>query len=120
MPTLLAAQIKARELAAPRIVSMVPANGAVDVDPALTTLVIRFDRPMRGSYTFVGSPCRHPQARVGGPHWDDSQMVLTVDVQMTPGHTYHYWLNQGQFLGFRAADGTPLTPVEVRYTVADR
>ncbi|MBK7673070.1 MAG: DUF4932 domain-containing protein [bacterium] len=116
---LLAAQLKAMERARPRIVSMVPANGAVDVDPALTTLVIRFDRLMRGQYTFMGVPADIPAA-VGAPHWDDSQMSLSVDVQLTPGHTYHYWLNQGQNLGFRAADGTPLTPVEVRFTVADR
>ena len=116
----LAAQITARELAAPHIVSMVPANGAVDVDPAVTTLVIRFDRPMTtSSCAFVGGPDDIPKP-AGGPHWDDSQTVLTLDVQMTPGRTYHYWLNQGRFLGFCAADGTPLTPVEVRYTVADR
>jgi hypothetical protein len=115
----LAADIKARELAAPRIVSMVPANGAVDVDPALTTLVIRFDRPMKGSYSFVAKPEDIPTV-VGTPHWDDSKTALTLDVQMTPGRTYHYWLNQGHSMSFRAVDGTPLTPVEVRFTVADR
>ncbi|MBK7772214.1 MAG: DUF4932 domain-containing protein [bacterium] len=116
----LAAQITARELAAPHIVSMVPANGAVDVDPALTTLVIRFDRPMTASScAFVGRPDDIPTV-ARAPQWDDSVTSLTVEVQMTPGRTYHYWLNHGQNLGFRAADGTPLTPVEVRYTVADR
>lgn len=116
----LAAKLRALELARPHIVAMVPANGAVDVDPALTTLVIRFDRPMTArGYAFVGDPKDIPTI-VSAPQWDDSLTSLTVEVQMTPGRTYHYWLNQGQYMSFRAADGTPLEPVEVTYTVADR
>jgi hypothetical protein len=116
----LAAKLKALELARPRIVSMVPANGAVDVDPALTTLVIRFDRPMTAKgYSFVGDAKDIPTV-ARAPQWDDSLTSLTVEVQMTPGRTYHYWLNHGQYMSFRAADGTPLEPVEVTFTVADR
>lgn len=116
----LAVQLKALELARPRIVAMVPTNGAVDVDPALTTLVIRFDRPMKAKgYAFVGDPKDIP-AVVSAPQWDDSLTTLTVEVRMTPGRTYHYWLNQAQYMSFRAADGTPLEPVEVTYTVAER
>jgi hypothetical protein len=116
----LAAEIEAHEKVTPRIVSMVPANGATDVDQALTTLVIRFDRPMKpGGYAFVGATVDVPEV-VGKPRWDDTATILTADVRLVPGRTYHYWLNSTRYMSFRAADGSPLDPVEVTFTVADR
>jgi hypothetical protein len=102
----------------PHIVSMTPANGDEAVDSTLAVLTITFDRPMRtGSWSFVGSKDDVP-AFDGQPSFDGSGKVLTVKVKLARGKSYHYFLNSDRFSGFRAADGTPLEPVEVRFTVA--
>ena len=65
----IAAKSKAEADRAPRLVSMTPANGASDVDPAMTELVITFDRPMRDqSWSVVGNPADTPKVTgfVGG------------------------------------------------------
>lgn len=102
----------------PRVLSMTPDNGSASVDPALATLTITFDRRMRtDSWSFVGSKDDVPSFD-GKPSFDASGKVFSVAMKLVRGKTYHYFLNSDRFTGFRAADGTPLEPVEVRFTVA--
>lgn len=101
---------------APRLVSLVPANGAEDVDPALTTMVITFDREMKDkNWSIAGNPADQPKV-TGALAYDAARKVLTVPIQLEPGRSYHFWLNTAKFQGFKAADGTPLAPVEVRFS----
>lgn len=45
----------------PKVVSMIPANGAQDVDPGLTAIQVVFDRPMAGtSWALVGDDEHSP------------------------------------------------------------
>jgi hypothetical protein len=104
---------------APRLVSIVPANGASDVDPGLAVMTLTFDRPMRDrSWSIVGQPADQPQVS-GELAYDAERKVLTVPVRLEPGRTYRFWLNSDQFQGFVSADGVPLVPVEVTFTTKD-
>lgn len=105
---------------APKLVALEPANGASDVDPALTRLVIRFDRAMRDqSWSLVGSKEQLPE--ITGPlSFDSARKVLTVPVRLEPGRTYTFSLNSDRFQGFTSADGIPLSPVPVRFSTAKR
>jgi hypothetical protein len=38
-----------------------------------------------------------------------------VPIKLQPGKTYRFWLNQGRFMSFVSADGTPLEPLEVTF-----
>lgn len=106
-----------RKAHAPTIVEMTPANGAADVAADRTTLVIRFDRRMETTtWSFVGGKADVPEI-VGRPAFDAAGTTLTATVRLVPGRQYHFWLNSERFQGFRAADGTPLEPVEVRFAV---
>jgi hypothetical protein len=97
-------------------VSIVPANGATDVDPALTQMVITFDRPMQsGSWSIVGAKEDAPEV-AGALAYDAEGKVLTVPVRLVPGRTYRFGLNSAAFSGFQSADGIALAPVEVRFT----
>lgn len=112
---------KAEELDAkrPRIVSLTPADGAQDVDPALTKLVVTFDRAMTDrSWSFVGKPEDMP-AIEGQPAYDSELKVLTLSVKLEKGRRYSLQLNSATKRGFKAADGTPLEPVTWRFRVRD-
>ena len=102
--------------AAPRIVRMIPANGAEDVDPSLAEMVITFDRPMRDqSWSVVGGGPHFPEL-VGRPSFDETRTVLTVAIRLKPGWSYELWLNRGRYSSFRSADGVPLEPVHVTFS----
>jgi hypothetical protein len=101
---------------APKLVSSEPAAGASDVDPALASLVLRFDRPMRDQgWSIVGSPDDVPQL-IGKPAYDAERKVLTVAMRLEPGRTYRFGLNSPRNQGFRAADGTPLEPLSIEFS----
>ena len=52
----------AQDSTQPKVVTMTPANGAKDVDPALAIIKVTFDRPMKDqSWSLVG----------GGPHFPE-------------------------------------------------
>ena len=111
-----AERVETAELDAPKLVSLVPANGASDVDPTLTTFVLTFDREMRDqSWSIVGNPADQPKI-TGKLAYDAERKVLTVPIQLVPGKTYRFALNSPQHAGFKAKDGTPLRPVDVRFT----
>lgn len=111
------AEAAARERLTPRLVTIAPAAGAVDVDPSLDRMVLQFDRPMqRKSWSFVGSKESVPEI-IGTPSWDGEGRILTATIRLVPGRTYRFSLNSDRFTGFRAEDGTPLEPVDVTFSV---
>src|SRR5690606_21251137 len=59
----------------PKVVTMTPANGATDVDPATQAIVITFDRPMRDrSWAVVGGGEHFP--KLGSLSYDAERKVL--------------------------------------------
>jgi hypothetical protein len=102
----------------PKVVSIVPANGAKEVDAATTTeIIITFDRKMRDkSWSLVGGGPAYP--KFGQPRFDSACKALHVPVTLEPGKTYEFDLNSVQFKGFASADGTPLEPVSVTFSTA--
>mgnify|MGYP002382325540 CR=1 FL=1 len=115
--TAMEAEAAKREATAPKLVTMSPANGAVDVEPSTATLVLQFDRPMkRTGWSLVGSKENVPEV-VGTPAWDTAGKILTATIRLVPGRTYRFSLNSERFTGFQAADGTPLAPVDVVFSV---
>ncbi len=105
----------------PKVVTMVPANGATDVDPSLQAIVVTFDRPMRDKgwavVTFV--PDQFP--KIAGPlGYDAARKVFTAPVELQPGKEYVFGLNAERFLGFCSQEGIPLAPVVVRFTTRER
>jgi hypothetical protein len=100
---------------APVIVSLVPANGAQDVDPGLPAIVVTFDRPMvKGNLAVMrGDTGMLPFA--GKSSFDDSGKVLTIPVKLKPQTEYSFGLNAENFLVMRDEQGNPLVPTVVRF-----
>lgn len=101
---------------APKVVSMIPANGAKDVDPNLSEIRVTFDRPMADkSWAVVGGGPDFPEL-TGKPAYDSECKVLTIPVRLKPGWTYHVWLNRGEFQAFRSKEGVALESVAVTFS----
>lgn len=99
----------------PQVVSMVPQNGDEQVDPALTSIRVTFDQPMRdGTWSMCGGGEHFPEV-IGQPSYDEQCKVWAVKVRLKPSHEYHFSLNSKWFRGFRSAEGVILEPVEVQF-----
>lgn len=100
----------------PKVLALSPENGATNVDPAQTTLVITFDRVMRDkSWSVVGSPPDVPKI-TGTPRYDGSLKQLTLTVTLEPGRTYRIGLNDATRKGFASAEGLALEPYVWTFT----
>ncbi len=102
----------------PKIVSMIPANGAQDVDPDLTVIQVVFDRPMADkSWSLVGGGPHCPETGKGA-HFDAQHKTWTVPVKLKPDWSYAFMLNSQTFDAFRSEEGVPLEPVSVTFKTA--
>jgi hypothetical protein len=105
----------AYEAARPRVASIVPANGAQDVDPAVTQIVVKFDRPMRkGNYQVMQTDkALYPKTeRVS---YDDTGTVFTMEVKLEPAHDYEFALNTSDGGAFQSTEGVPLSYLRVKF-----
>ena len=92
----------------PRVISITPADGAQDVDPALKELVVRFSVPMSGD-----QPNRDP--RFVAARFDRTGALLTLPVSLEPNHEYQLPLRWPDGRSFVSADGVPLAAMTVRF-----
>jgi hypothetical protein len=100
---------------APKVVRMIPANGATDVDPALTEIKVFFDRPMTDkAWSVVGGGPHYPES-AGDVSYDAEHKVFTMPVHLKAAWSYQFWLNHGKFNSFQSADGVELESVEVNF-----
>jgi hypothetical protein len=107
-------RMKMADAKAPRVVSIVPANGATDVDPGLDAIVVTFDRRMKASYSFVGGGPNYPET-VGRPRYDQEGKTVTLKVKLKPDWRYEFWLNREQYASFRSEEGAALKSVHVEF-----
>jgi len=92
----------------PRVVSVAPADGAQDVDPALKEVVVRFSLPM--------SPdALNKDPRFAAPRFDRTGALLTLPVALEPNHEYQFPLRWPDGRAFLSADGVPLPDVMVHF-----
>jgi len=106
-----------REQNRPQIIAISPPNGATDVDPGITEIVVTFDRPMGPGMMWYrrGPPETYP--RHSPAVWDDDQRTIRArNAVLEPGRTYEIWFNFGGFTVFRCVDNIPLMPFQYTFT----
>ncbi len=102
----------------PKVVSMIPANGAQDVDPGLTAIQVVFDRRMADkSWALVGGGVHFPKTGKDA-HFDAERKIWTVPVELKPDWSYEFMLNSETYVGFASEEGVPLEPVSVTFKTA--
>ena len=102
----------------PKIVRMVPENGAADVDPDLNEIRIVFDRKMKtDSFAIMYSPGEEDQfpEQTGKVHYEADERTFVIAVRLKSGWTYKFGLNSRNAFGFLDQSGTPLYPVKITF-----
>lgn len=101
----------------PHVVTMEPANRAVDVPAGAGEIRITFSEPMRdGSWSITGGGPTFP--KITAIAYDATRTVLTVKVVLRPGQTYRFGLNSPSHRSFVSAKGVPLEPILVSFRTA--
>jgi hypothetical protein len=112
LPTHVPELVKDFDAKRPKLVSMTPANGAQDVDPGTTKIVMKFDHPLRDRYSFCYTN-RTLFPRLGKMGYDDAMTTFNVEVQFEPNRDYEFRLNCNG--GFATQDGIPVKPETVKW-----
>ena len=94
----------------PAVVSMVPANNATKVSPALTELSVTFNVPMGKGFSWTGGGENFPEG-TGSPKWSADGKTCTMPVKLKPNWSYRLGLNSQSHKNFQSARGVPLDPV---------
>lgn len=105
------------ESKAPKILSMIPENGAKNADPNLREIRITFDRPMQSSsYSMImyGSSDNYPEI-IGEIRFDSTRTKCLIPVKLKPDKHYIFGLNGEYSLGFRDESNNALVPVIVKF-----
>jgi hypothetical protein len=103
----------------PKVVSLMPANGAQNVNPALKEIRVYFDRPMRdNSWSLCGAGPHCPEG-TGKPYYDSRHIVWSAPIELKPDWDYAFQLNSDEFKNFVSEEGVPLEPVLVRFRTAN-
>jgi len=102
----------------PRVVSMSPPDGAVDVDAATSELRVTFDRAMDEGWSWVTEERESFPEAVGKAYMTPDWRTAVMPVRLEPGRTYVVWLNRGQYNYFRDRAGVELEPVRWSFSTA--
>jgi hypothetical protein len=109
------ARLDALFASGPKLAAMVPADGAEDVDPAVSTITFTFDRAMKTGFALImidGVVFPEP---AGLPTWDADGKTLTLPVRLKPGTAYRFGLNSDSNLGFQDRSGAPVRPMQLGF-----
>jgi hypothetical protein len=97
----------------PTIVAMAPENGARDVDPSLTKVTIKFDRPLRGGLSFCFTADKDLYPKFGKMAYDTTRTTLNAEVQFEPSRDYEFRMNCAP--GFVSEEGIAMKDLLVKW-----
>lgn len=93
-----------------------PTNGASNVDPGLTEIVIRFDREMRPGMSITGDPKLLPPIDPARkPAWRNDR-TFVLPVKLAEGAYYRIGVNSKSHMNFRPDRGLPVWPSVIAFT----
>jgi hypothetical protein len=101
----------------PRIVKMVPVNGADDVNPNVQSLRVTFDILMGDGMSWTGSGENFPQSPAGAEaKWSNDRKSCLLPVALEPNHKYVIGINSSSHINFQSKWGVPMVPVKYEFT----
>jgi beta-lactamase regulating signal transducer with metallopeptidase domain len=100
----------------PKIVKMIPKNGATDVDPNIKAIRVTFDVPMGGGMSWTGSGENYPAGTGESPKWSSDGKTCTMQVMLEAGHKYELGINSLNHINFQSRWGVPVVPVVYQFT----
>lgn len=92
---------------APKVVRMVPENGATNVPVGPGEIEVEFDQPMAKSFSLVTK--RNQGVSYEDGYWKNDH-VRTFKVNLLPNHEYSISINSNEYRGTANVDGVQLPP----------
>ncbi|MHC5163676.1 MAG: S41 family peptidase [Planctomycetota bacterium] len=90
----------------PKVIKMIPENGAVDVKPGPTKIRILFDQDMsKGGHSLCGGGESFPEI-AGEPKWA-SKRAFVFSANLQPNHDYSFGINCPSAQNFKSVRGEP-------------
>ncbi len=107
------------EGAPPKVIEMVPENGARNVNPNLQEIRVVFDQDMTTgrNFSICGGGPKFPNI-IGDPQWIDSRTIV-LKVELQPRHEYRFSINCPSAGNFRSVSGISAKPYPISFTTAD-
>lgn len=96
----------------PKVVDLIPKNGATDVDPGLSEIRVTFNVAMGGGRSWTGGGPTFPTIPEGKKiYWTEDHKTCVMPVRLEPGKSYRIGLNSRSHINFQTANGVPLDPI---------
>ena len=96
----------------PTVIDVSVVNGAQDVYPLLTQIVVRFSRPMLAKTSVLErAPDLFP--KIEKAEFDESRTACTITVKLEPERDYEFSLNRMESGWFASDEGVSLRPYTV-------
>jgi hypothetical protein len=102
----------------PKVVRIIPENGAVNVKPGPTKIRILFDQDMTlgKNYSLCGGGDNFPEI-IGEPQWSGKR-AFVFSANLKPNHAYTFGINSPSFKNFKSASGEPAEVLVVQFRTA--
>ena len=99
----------------PKVVNLLPANGAKDVDPEVVKeLKVTFDCDMHSGFAWCGGGTSYPKT-TGNPEWIDKRTCV-LPVKLVEGKSYWLSINAKNYYGFMSVEGVSCDPVPWKFS----
>ena len=108
-------------MAAVTVVSTLPAHHADGVDPAISSIKVRFSAPVNtGGWSFYNTQYGEEIPGTGDPVFEEGGLVCRWPVALKPSTTYSVSINNAKGGFFRSAADTNIrvTPYVITFTTA--
>ena len=100
----------------PRVISTIPDNQSVDVDPALTEISVKFDEEMRdGSWSWAYTDRSEFPQVVGQAYYVENFTRNVLPVKLEPHKTYVIWINSSKHNNFWDKSGNAAYPFKLTF-----
>ena len=100
---------------APRVVSTIPENGDMNVDPSLKEISVTFDRAMMDkSWSWSYEDANKFPEIAGEPYYAEKTRCV-LPVRLEPDKEYVIWINTARFKNFKSASGIPAEPYRLAF-----
>ena len=100
----------------PRVVTTMPQNRSVDIDPSLNKISVTFNEEMMdNSWSWSMENQDTFPKTTGSPYYVDGNTRNILPVQLQPGKEYVIWVNTSNNKNFKDKNGNPAAPFKFTF-----
>ncbi len=105
-----------KDTQAPRVVSTIPENESVDVDPSLSEISVKFNEEMMdGNWSWAyDDKSEFPQI-IGQPYYSENMTRNVLPVKLASNKRYVIWVNSSKHKNFKDKNNNSAYPFKLTF-----